>query len=271
MNEQPASSPGTGSSPPDEPVVEERAAEPAADPEAGQAPAAEAPAEQAPAESPGGGFSLIKAFGGWGGMADAGLPSIAFVAVYTAFDRDLRLALTTALALGGVLAIVRIVRRDPLQNVIGGFLGLGLAAYIANKTGKAEDFYLPGLFINAGYAVAYLIANLVRWPLIGLIVGLAAGWGVAWRKDPVLLRAFVRAGWLWVGLFCVKLAIQLPLYLTGEVVALGIARVATGWPLWLVTLWLTYVVVKGSVPHSKWGEFKNATENLARKPPARTK
>jgi hypothetical protein len=210
------------------------------------------------------GFSLVRAFGGWGGLLDAGIPGVAFVIAYTAFDQNLRLALIIALSVGAALAVTRLARRDPLQNVVGGFIGVAIAALIANATGKAEDFYLPGLFINAGYAVAYLAGNLVRWPLIGLIVGFAAGWGTTWRQDPILLRAFVRAGWLWVGLFAVKLAVQLPLYLAGEVVALGIARVALGWPLWLLVLWLSYVVIKASVPREHWSTVKVAADQIAK-------
>jgi hypothetical protein len=208
-------------------------------------------------------FSLLRAFGGWGGLLDAGLPGLAFVIAYTAFDHNLRLSLVVALALGVVFAVVRAVRRDPLQNVVGGFVGVAIAAIIANATGKAEDFYLPGLFINGGYAIAYLVANLLRWPLIGVLVGMASGWGTAWRQDPILLRAFCRAGWIWVGFFLVKLAVQLPLYLAGQVVALGIARVAMGWPLWLLVLWLTYIVVKGSVPADRWSQVKRAAEQMA--------
>jgi hypothetical protein len=207
-------------------------------------------------------FSLVRAFGGWGGMLDAGIPGIAFLIAYTVSSQDLRLALIIALSVGAALTVVRLARRDPLQNVVGGFIGVAIAALIANATGKAEDFYLPGLFINAGYALAYLVGNLLRWPLIGLIVGFAAGWGTTWRQDPVLLRAFVRAGWLWVGLFAVKLAVQLPLYLAGEVVALGIARVALGWPLWLLVLWLSYLVIKGSVPREHWAAVKQATAKI---------
>jgi len=209
------------------------------------------------------GFSLVRAFGGWGGMLDAGIPGLAFVIAYTVFDQNLRLALIIALCLGAAFALIRLVRRDPLQNVVGGFVGIAIAALIANATGKAEDFYLPKLFIDAGYCLAYLIANLVRWPLIGLLVGLASGWGTVWRQNPVLLRAFVRAGWLWVGLFAVKLAVTLPLYLAGEVVALGVARVVMGWPLWLLVLWLTYVVVKSSVPREQWAEVKRAADKFA--------
>lgn len=210
------------------------------------------------------GFSLVRAFGGWGGMLDAGIPGVAFVVAYTALEHNLRLALIVALSVGAALAVLRLVRRDPLQNVVGGFVGVAIAALIANATGQAKDFYLPGLFINAGYAIAYLVANLARWPLIGLIVGFAAGWGTTWRQDPILLRAFVRAGWLWVGLFAVKLAVQVPLYLAGEVVALGVARVALGWPLWLLVLWLSYVVIKGSVPREHWSAVKVAADKLAK-------
>jgi hypothetical protein len=209
------------------------------------------------------GFSLLSAFGGWGGLLDAGLPGLAFVLVFTLFDQQLRPALMVAIGLGVVFAVIRLVRRDPLQNVVGGFIGIAIAAVIANATGNAADFYLPGLFINGAYALGYLIANVLRWPLIGLVVGLAAGWGTAWRQDPVLLRAFQRAGWLWVGFFVLKLLVQLPLYLADQVVALGVARVVMGWPLWLVLMWLTYLVVKASVPADRWSAVKQAAEQLA--------
>jgi hypothetical protein len=224
-------------------------------------PTTEQTAPPPPAEE----FSLLKAFGGWGGLLDTGLPGIAFVATYTASGNDLRLALIVAIALGAVLAVVRLIRKDPLQNVIGGFVGIGIAAWIAHKTGEARNFYLPGLFINAGYAAAYLIANLLRWPIIGVVVGFAAGWGTEWRKDPLLLRAFLRTGWIWVGYFLLKLAVQLPLYLTDQLVALGVVRVAGGWPLLLVVLYLNYVVVKASVPQETFAKVKAGAEALAEK------
>ena len=270
-DQQPPASPPPASPPPAAaPVGESRREAPGgaqgADPaDAARSTDSDGPAAGAsgPTGAPEEGFSLVRAFGGVGGMVDAGLPGLAFVAAYAASGSNLRLALIIALSLGLVVAVVRLVRRDPLQNVVGGFVGVAIAAVIANATGKAEDFYLPGLFINAGYALAYLIANLCRWPLIGVLVGLASGWGMSWRQDPVLLRAFVRAGWLWVGFFALKLAVQLPLYLAGEVVALGIARVVMGWPLWLLLIWLTYLVVKGSVPRQHWAQVKQAAEKLA--------
>ena len=81
-----------------------------------------------------------------------------------------------------------------------------------------------------------------------MIVGQLDGEGNQWREDPVRVRAFVRATWLWAGLFLVRLAVQLPLYLAGAVVALGIARTAMGLPLFGLGLWLTWRLVRRNTP-----------------------
>jgi len=62
----------------------------------------------------------------------------------------------------------------------------------------------------------------------------------------VRVRAFTRATWLWAGLFALRLLVQLPLYLAGAVVALGVARTAMGLPLFALGLWLTWLLVRGS-------------------------
>jgi hypothetical protein len=52
------------------------------------------------------------------------------------------------------------------------------------------------------------------------------------------------AGWLWVGLFFGRLAVQLPLYLAENVNALGIARLIMGYPLFIACAWGTWLVIK---------------------------
>ncbi|MDQ3113100.1 MAG: DUF3159 domain-containing protein [Actinomycetota bacterium] len=194
--------------------------------------------------------SLQAAFGGKAGLIDAGLPGVLFVLAYTFSGRDLRLALIIALASAASLSVLRLVQGQSLQYALSGFFGVGIAAFIASRTGRAEDFYLPGLFYNAGYALAFLISIVVRWPVIGVMLALITQAGMGWRKDPVLVRAYTRASWIWVGMFVIRLAVQLPLYLIGEdaLVALGTARVALGVPLYLVVLLVTYRVLKSSVP-----------------------
>lgn len=146
--------------------------------------------------------------------------------------------------MGVVLAVLRVVRRETPQYTITGLVGVALAAFIATRTGKAENFFLPGLLLNAAYASAYFISIVVRRPLIGLIIAGLSGGDMSWRKDPPLLRIYTRASWLWVGLFLLRLLVQLPLYIAGSVTALGVARTAMGVPLFGVGIWLTWLLIR---------------------------
>lgn len=183
---------------------------------------------------------------GPGMFLDAGLPLALFTVVYAAAGRDLKMALWVALGAGAVLAAVRLVRRDPLQNVIGGFIGLGVAVFWASRTGQAEDVFAPGLLINVTFGVAYLVSVLVRWPLLGVIVGIVLGHGFSWRDDPALLRAYSWASALWAGMFAVRLAVQAPLYFSGDehLGWLATARLVMGVPLFLLVVYLSYVIIR---------------------------
>ncbi|MBK5110014.1 MAG: DUF3159 domain-containing protein [Thermoleophilia bacterium] len=182
--------------------------------------------------------------GGPQGIADSSLPALVFVIVYTLFGNDIQTAGIAAVALGGVIAVVRLVRGESARFALTGFLGVALAAFIASRSGRAEDFFLPGLLLNAGYALVYLVSILIRWPLIGVLVGPLLGEGMAWRKDPAKMRLYSRASWVWFAMFIVRLAVQLPLYLAGSVVALGIAKTAMGLPIFALCAWLTYLILR---------------------------
>ena len=197
-------------------------------------------------------------------LLDSGLPTVVFVTVYALNGRLLGPALVAALAVAAALAALRLLRRAPLQNVVAGFVAVGIAAWFADRTGQAEDFFLPGLLINVGYGLAYLVSIAVRWPLLGVLVALATGEGMGWRQTPYLLRAYTLASWFWVGLFATRLAVQLPLYLSESVVALGVARVVMGWPLFLLCLWLSWVVIRRARAQQKALE----AEGLGELPPA---
>lgn len=187
---------------------------------------------------------LLDALGGPHGVADSSIPSLAFVVAYTLGGNDLGLSIWIALGVAALLAAIRLIRRDPVQYAVVGVAGVALAAFVADRTGKAEDFFVPGLLLNAGYALAYLISIAVRRPLIGLIVGPLSGEGMEWRKDPEKVSAYTRASWIWVGVFSLRLAVQLPLYFAGALLALGIAKTAMGVPLFLIAIYLTYLVLR---------------------------
>ena len=187
---------------------------------------------------------LAETVGGALGIAESVLPSAAFVATYTATGQQTRPALIAAVTLGAFFAIARVMRRQPARFALAGLGGIVISAYVVSRTGRAEDFFLPGLLANAGYALAYTISIAVRWPLLGVVIAIASNGGMEWRQDPARLRAYSRASWIWVGLFSLRLAVQLPLYLTGAIVALGVARVAMGVPLFVVGIWLSWLVLR---------------------------
>ncbi|MDP9187902.1 MAG: DUF3159 domain-containing protein [Actinomycetota bacterium] len=200
------------------------------------------------AEEQRGPTDLMEALGGPQGIADSSLPALAFVISYTANGNDLGMAAWIAVGLGGLIALVRILRREPLQFALAGFAGVALAAFVADRTGKAEDFFVPGLLLNLAYALAYLVSIVVGWPLLGVILGPLTGEGMSWREDPVKVRAYTRASWIWVGVFTLRLAVQLPLYFAGALLALGIAKTAMGVPIFLIAVWLSYLILREEEP-----------------------
>ena len=186
---------------------------------------------------------ILAAMGGKKGLLDSGLPALIFLLVFN-LKKDVTTASYVALALSLVLTLIRLVRRETIQHAISGVIGVAICAWLSNRTGKAEDFYLPGLWTNLGYGIAYMISNLLRWPVLGLLIGPLIGENLRWRKDPVRRRVYIKATWLWVGLFFIRLLVQYPLYKSGNDNALGTARLIMGYPLFIATAWLTWIVIK---------------------------
>jgi hypothetical protein len=167
--------------------------------------------------------------GGVPGIIASTIPVAVFVVVNIV--ATLQPALIAALASGVVIAIVRISRKQPLQPAISGLFGVGIAAFIAYRTGEARGFYLPGLIYSAVLALAFLVSVLVRWPLAGVIWHGINGDGQSWRRDHRLLRAYTWASLLWTLVFGARLVVQGLLYNADATTWLGIARLAMGYPL----------------------------------------
>lgn len=194
--------------------------------------------------TPSGTPPLAAALGGPLGIAESALPPTVFVAASSAFGQETERAALVAVAVAAVFALVRIVRRQTPVYAVGGVIGVAFAAWIVARTGKAENFFLPGLLGNLAYATACVISIAVRRPLVGYAAQSLGAHGPGWREDPRLLRTCARATWIWAELFLVRLAVQLPLYLAGALVALGTARVAMGVPLFALGIWITWLLLR---------------------------
>ncbi|HET6737942.1 MAG TPA: DUF3159 domain-containing protein [Kribbella sp.] len=203
--------------------------------------------------------------GSWVGMmVDVGLPWIAFTLVYGFSDHNLKLALIVAISAAAVVAVFRLVRRKPIASVIAGFIGVLISAWTAHHTGQAQDAFLPGILLNAGYGLVYLVTIVTRYPLFGLLYGVITQTWLSWRSDPDLFRGLNRVTIVFASQVAIRLIVMVPLYLAHNVDALGIAKIGLGLPFYAVTLWAAYAVLRNSMPPEKWDEVKDNFAHMLR-------
>lgn len=211
-------------------------------------------------------FSAAQAIGGVRGLVEAVLPGLVFVVAFVIFTPDLVIPLVASVVAALVLVVARLVQRTPVTQALGGLLGIAIGVVWAWTSGEAENYYAGGLLLNAGYLVVLLVTILVRRPAVGYVVeALRAGLTpeavkaeanrsddepsvlaalTAWRDDPVKMRTYAIATWLWVGLFALRLAVKTPLYFAGDIAWLGTFHLLLGVPLWALVLYLTWYVVR---------------------------
>jgi hypothetical protein len=186
-------------------------------------------------------IDLLAAAGGVRGIAESVLPGLAFLIVFT-LTANLGWSLVGSVAIAVVFMVLRLVQRTPLTQALAGIAGVALSAFLAMKTGKAENFYTVGFFTNGAYILAMVVSIAVRWPVLGLLFGYARNEGVRWRQKPQRLRAYRVATWILVGVMAARLAVQLPLYYAGNVDALGAMRLIMGVPLYAFGLWVAWLI-----------------------------
>lgn len=187
--------------------------------------------------------SVFAAFGGRRGLAEVGLPSVLFVLVY-GVSRNLAAAIWAAVAVAVVLSAVRLAKRDTLQHSLGGLVGVLVCAAVAHFSGQAKGFYLPGVLLNIGYAVVFSVSALVRWPAVGVVLGPVTGEMMAWRAQPARARAFTLATWLLAAMFTLRVCVEVPLYLSNQIDALGVAKIIMSYPLYLAVVYACWQIIR---------------------------
>jgi hypothetical protein len=191
---------------------------------------------------------LLELLGGPRGLIDAGVPGAVFALAYSLTGRQLGVSLAWAVGSAAVLFVLALLQRRSVQQAVVGLLGIAAMAAFAALTGQAKNFFLPSVLKNGAYAAVYLVSVLVRWPLLGVMLGPLFGEGFAWRDDPPRMRAYSLASLVWAGMFAIRLLVQLPLYLAGQVGALGAVAIPLGLPLFLPTLWITFAILRRTPP-----------------------
>ena len=217
---------------------------------------------------------VLEQLGGWRGMVDATLPTVAFIVANSL--GGLRPGIYAALVAAVLVFLLRLVRRESIQQAVSGLFAVGIAVAIAAYSGQARDFFVLGIVRNAAIAAVLVVSIAFRRPLVGYaaeffapshlgamaahnLPGLRrrpdpvplrpqADRGVPdpaperhWREDPRAVRVYSWLTVLWAATFALRVVVQTPLYLQDQVQLLGTASLALGLPVTgvalAVTLW----------------------------------
>lgn len=186
--------------------------------------------------------ALWGAVGGVRGLVESLLPGFLFLVVFT-ITGDVAPSVLIPVGIAVVFVLVRAVMRSPMMPAVVGLIGIALSAGLALFTGRAEENFLLGFVINGVWLIALLVSLAVRRPLIGVITALLTG-DHDWRADPAKRTVLTVTTWLWVGLFTLRLGVQVPLYLAEQAAALAATKLLMGLPLYAAVLWVTWLMVR---------------------------
>lgn len=185
-------------------------------------------------------------------MVEAAVPTALFTVCWLGLG-SMRWALIVSVLSAAVLLVARLVQRSTVQFCVNALIGIGIgwlfANYAARGGGTEQDqalaYFLPGILYNAGYAALMSFTCLIRWPLVGFMVGSVTGDPTGWRRDRQVTSLCTRLTWILAAPCLVRVAIQGPLWLAGTsasidpdtvVALLGTLKIILGWPLQILTL-----------------------------------
>ncbi|MCW4353290.1 DUF3159 domain-containing protein [Hoyosella sp. YIM 151337] len=173
--------------------------------------------------------SRLDQLGGVSGLIQSTVPIVVFIVANTL--TGLTAAIWLALAAAAAVLVWRVVRKDPIQPAISGFIGVGICAFIAHRTGEARGFFLFGIYTSLIYGSVFLLSIIVRWPLVGVVWSYLTERGTTWRRNRTALRYYDLATAVWVLVFGARYLVQAHLYDADQTGWLAFARLAMGWPL----------------------------------------
>ncbi len=200
--------------------------------------------------SDGSNFSVIDSIGGIRGIIESMLPGLLFVICFVVTN-NLQITVIASAALAVLQVVIRLIQKQSLMGVISGLVSIAICLIWVWTSHKAGDYYMLGFITNAVYGVLLAISLIVRVPALGLVIesirkmptenfGL---WLHEWLDYKPLKRAYMYVTGLWIGVFALRLVLQVPLYLVNNVAWLGTVRLLMGLPFWALAIWVSYLII----------------------------
>jgi energy-coupling factor transporter transmembrane protein EcfT len=201
---------------------------------------------------------LADSLGGRRGILEAAIPGLVFTLVWLP-TKELKVALVASLLVAVAALVVRVVQKGPTQYVFNAIFSIAIGwifvRLAASSGGDANDqalaYFLPGILMSLGYTVVLGASCLVRWPMLGFMLGAATEDPFGWHDNPQVVRLCSRLTWVMLLPGAVGALLQGPVWLlahegsisTGTAVAVIAAlRLGLGWALrigsWVLMIWL---------------------------------
>ncbi|MEU9122204.1 DUF3159 domain-containing protein [Streptomyces sp. NPDC048506] len=191
------------------------------------------------------------------------MPVLAFTISFGLTHR-LTVALALAATLGIGVCVYRVVRGEPKRGALVALGFVCVQGVLAARSGQATNFFLPELTVNGVMVVVTPVLLVLGWPPLGLAAGLITGERSRWRRCAVRRRAFTRGNLVMLAGQVLTLSVELPLFLSGQAVALGTVHVfgpivlalgaLLGWQVYRRTVGThrcaTHLSPNAEVPHS---------------------
>ena len=180
---------------------------------------------------------LLTSLGGWSGTVVTAIPTVVFVVVNAL--AGLRPAIGAAIASAVLLAIYRVLRKQPVQQAITGLIGVVIASLIAGGTGQARGYFLWGIWTSFAYAAAFAGSLIVRRPIVGVVWEFldpspsGADLGIGSRHCCAPTRWRPLAAW---SCSLPVVSCKPPCSAKNATGWLAVARIAMGYPLFLLAL-----------------------------------
>src|SRR3954464_13000840 len=134
---------------------------------------------------------VLEQLGGWRGMVDASLPTLAFIVANSV--GGLTVGIWAGAGAPVLLFLLRRPRREPVQQAVSGLFAVGIAVAIAAYSGQARDFFALGILRNAVLGGVLLGSIAFRRPLVGVVAEFLAPshlGAMAGHSLPGLRRGF---------------------------------------------------------------------------------
>ena len=199
-------------------------------------------------------FSFMDAVGGWRGICEAVGPSAIFLILYICTHK-LSIAVVCSIGISLFFIAWRFIMREKMRSAVVGLVLSCIYLAAAALSHSARNYYLPAFILDFCAVIVFLITLLCRFPILGILVeffhtppknGLRA-WAREWNGDKKLHKAYMKATWVWVALFSVRLIIELPFYFADNIDVLGILHLVLGIPLYAVTVWLCWMIISPQI------------------------